>query len=995
MRWLFSPRGSLRLKNKKRLAKSRRRRGREAARPLNVETLETRCLLSAHIVADLNTATGSSISLPEYTNVNGTAFFLADDGIHGRELWRSDGTAAGTHMVKDVNRGGGSAFNQFPASLVDVNGNLFFPANDGVHGYQLWKSDGTAAGTVMVTNINFGSGPTAGPSLLTNVDGTLFFSVRGGAPADVVGVWKSDGTPEGTMRLTNVPANNVGDMADVNGTLFFLGFDGVNQGLWKSNGTPNGTVFLKRVHEEEPTELVNINGTLFFNAADDDLLEKLWKSDGTPEGTVPVDEFNLLNSYPENQTNVNGTLFFQAGTDGFNNRQLWKSDGTDAGTQVVRAINPSGDAFGFQADRNSFANVNGTLYVTAFDGISQGIWKSDGTPNGTVLVKYVSASELTSANGSLFFDGSDVLQGTGLWTSDGTPDGTVLVKNLNAAGFIGLTNVNGRLFFRENDGIHGSEPWTSDGTAAGTMMVKDIFPGNQSANIQNPTELNGLVYFMNSAGDPGNAGLLATDGTAAGTVQVSSVLGTNLTKSGGLLYFNGPGARPTQRALWESDGTAAGTIRVANFGFGDSGPQNLTDVNGTLFFTETSSAGSPQLWVSDGTSGGTFQLTMGVSISGLTAVNSTLFFALDDGVHGSELWISDGTQGGTHLVKDINPGPIGSSPANLTNVNGTLYFTANDGMSGRELWESDGTPEGTFLAADINPGPDGSDPTNLTVSNGLLYFSAFTPATGRELWDYDPATGIASVFDIKPGSAGSNPSSLTDVGGQLFFAANDGTDGRELWVTDGTPGGTRLVADIRPGGAGSKPEYLFAMNGILYFTANDGAHGRELWQSDGTADGTSLVQDINPGRGSAFHSFYNPDFTAVNDQLFFVADDRVHGRELWVFTPDGAPGGASRHGINRAIAPAPVDLARALTALSDSSGLVERITTPNVAAPVAESSMESAATVSAARPERDWKADDLTGRPIFRKESEKVPSSKAVGTEIWLADEVFAILGDE
>src|SRR5262249_55432693 len=92
------------------------------------------------------------------------------------------------------------------------------------------------------------------------------------------------------------------------------------------------------------------------------------------------------------------------------------------------------------------------------------------------------------------------------------------------------------------------------------------------------------------------------------------------------------------------------------------------------------------------------------------------------------------------------------------------------------------------------------------------------------------------------------------------------------------------------------PLNLIAMNGILYFTADDGVHGRELWQSAGTPAGTFLVRDINPGRGSAFHSFYNPWFTVANGKLFFVADDRVHGRELWVYTWDGA---AAREGRPR------------------------------------------------------------------------------------------------
>ena len=108
---------------------------------------------------------GSVSSYPSnLVNVNGTLFFSANDGIDGTELWKSDGTSAGTLQVSDINAGHSGSY---PIYLTNVNGVVLFRATDGVSGYQLWKSDGTAAGTVMI-DITGANNSAPGPVVAIN-----------------------------------------------------------------------------------------------------------------------------------------------------------------------------------------------------------------------------------------------------------------------------------------------------------------------------------------------------------------------------------------------------------------------------------------------------------------------------------------------------------------------------------------------------------------------------------------------------------------------------------------------------------------------------------------------------------------------------------------------------------------------------------------------------------------------------------------------------------
>ena len=126
-------------------------------------------------------------------------FFFQNDGANGRELWRSDGTALGTYMVRNLCPGSCGSRNWFRGPLAAVGDRLFFAANDGVHGLELWVTDGTALGTTLVLDLQPGW-ESSFPAVLTAASGQLFFTARGAD--DVIALWRSDGTAKGTYRVS-------------------------------------------------------------------------------------------------------------------------------------------------------------------------------------------------------------------------------------------------------------------------------------------------------------------------------------------------------------------------------------------------------------------------------------------------------------------------------------------------------------------------------------------------------------------------------------------------------------------------------------------------------------------------------------------------------------------------------------------------------------------------------------------------------------------------
>ena len=141
---------------------------------------------------------GTFHSNQQFVVAGNIVYFIASDVTNGKELWKSDGTSDGTVMVKDINPGSASSKLSY---LTNVNGTLFFSADDGVHGRELWKSDGTTAGTALVKDILPGRGASY-PNGLVEFNGTLFFFANDGVTGG--GLWKSDGTSDGTLLVKDV-----------------------------------------------------------------------------------------------------------------------------------------------------------------------------------------------------------------------------------------------------------------------------------------------------------------------------------------------------------------------------------------------------------------------------------------------------------------------------------------------------------------------------------------------------------------------------------------------------------------------------------------------------------------------------------------------------------------------------------------------------------------------------------------------------------------------
>jgi ELWxxDGT repeat protein len=434
--------------------------------------------------------------------VVGSSLFVVKDG----ELWLTDGTSAGTRLVKDLTPGfDGSDIHK----LTRVGNNVFFLASPG-SGEEVWISDGSSTGTRRVTSeVNFFS---IGEEFVA-LGNALVFSAASWGDSAGREIWISDGTAGGTRRLADINTHTYGssnprNLTVVGNKLFFTADDGQRgYELWITDGTTAGTRLVKDITPGEGDTWISfptaVGDRLFFVADDGQRGHELWVSDGTSEGTKLVRDLqpgvgSILKA-PKDLIGVGDTLFFSFDEPG-TGRELWRSDGTAAGTKRVADINPGP----FSSKISSLTLAGNRLYFAAesINLIETELWALDVSadlnepPMTTLDIAAVAASKAEGHTGLTPFtfrinrSGDTTGTSSVRWSTAGTGSSPT-----NAADFNGGILPSGTVTF-------------AAGETSKTLTV----------NVKGDSALEAVETFRLSLFSPLGATLSPTAAAASGTI---------------------------------------------------------------------------------------------------------------------------------------------------------------------------------------------------------------------------------------------------------------------------------------------------------------------------------------------------------------------------------------------------------------------------------------------------------------------------------------------
>jgi trimeric autotransporter adhesin len=572
--------------------------------------------LSFSLISDINPTGNSNPAKFGFKQAGSFLYFDADDGSVGDELWVTDGTGAGTQLVEDINPSGNST----PMDMYNLNDTLIFTAYDGgATGWQIYRSKSTNGSTNIIQNIQPPSADTIRISGVYN--GYVYFGADNGTIGEEL--WKTKGLSANTSLVKDINAgsginSDVYWMEPYNSFMYFVARkdDSYQWGLHRTDGTTAATTEVKAPDANFAMTFEQgkkAGSWLYFTAYTTATGNELWKSDGTNANTVLVKDIaaGAASSDPGNFIEMGTQLIFSV-DDGVNGPELWKSNGTTAGTVLVKNIRVGSTG----SNINTMRLLNNKIIFLADDGINgQELWITDGTTAGTILLKNINnnatATNITDMfviGTKMYFTADDGIVGSEMWVTDGTAAGTVLFKDINPGAASSnpqyYTKLGNFVYFAAtNNSSNPSKIWRTDET---------LNTANQFYNVDYPfyfTNVNNKIVFLAfPAGSSNGFRLWSTDGTTGGTLEIKDFL------PGGVNYFifdnypvhNGKwflwldDNTGSGQELWATTGTTAGT-QMYDIAPGphSSYPQRAKGLNPLIFTANDGSTNGRELWKLD------------------------------------------------------------------------------------------------------------------------------------------------------------------------------------------------------------------------------------------------------------------------------------------------------------------------------------------------------------------------------------------------------------
>jgi len=882
----------------------------------------------ANLLKDIHPTNDSFRSDPRFlASIGEATVFTAHDPQLGRELWVTNGTPEGTRPSPVLCSGDCSSdwavigiagdhlyliqrlpepsFFHWNLVLVDTTseitssgGGSGYPSSVGpLSGYRpaaalgariLFSAQYNLGGQVALffheDNPDLPGGVSALPfispgfGLLTVGENVLLFGYgMNGVPE----LWRSDGTPAGTMRVSELPAGDIGASIELDDeSMFFVLSRFGGDELWVSDGTASGTRALTSAGSMTSiTQLVAGTEQVYFFAASPTYGQELWRTDGSPDGTVKVTDFAYAEPFGvigyQSPLVVESDRAFFFATDGESEIALWRASGGPATAQ--RVIDVSGPFEGL--DKWLVAAGERVFFLREDPGSGQEVWSTEsdslnpgifwdacsGVCSGAGIPLANDSSRFAYAARSSTSSAAAPLIATAPWNFP-----TSLFDPFRDAPFVSeFTHeppsgifAGQRLYFAGLDHFGRPEPWVSLGTPANTILLADIGGSSDSgSDVMAAAATESTVAFVANGSEPGQR-LWLSNGSPESTRPVEppdAPCGYNprLHPAGQSFVFFGCGEQITainpasneQSVLAET-----GASWVA-----------ASDSNGIVAIAVLNGSAAFELWRSDGTVAGTaktLQFPPGLASSfDIWVVNGR--FLLSAGSPSRLYSLSEGLTtlqaiGPAEFYPDGYPTPEGQA----------LAFFSLDAR----VWRTDGTPAGTYPLTLPGDGHRVLGAAQAGAGHDLL-LSAVN--SGVEVWRYTGG-GTATLRAVVPPTAfGAGTYPVVRIGNRIYFATA-GT-GSELWT----------LADDSDQVENLEPEYLpFYYIGSSYiarlgddllFQGCEPAHGCELWATDGSNLGTRLLHDLNPGPAS---SAPNP-FAQSSEFVFLTADDGLHGPEPW------------------------------------------------------------------------------------------------------------------